>query len=391
MVSASAIPGCMSGQRKSHSTVDIASEVQSIFGLISFMNRSCLHALRLLPIGIVVLLAACDRPASDADPASEEPESTAPAAATPTADSRPAAEVREDPELRATKKKVVKTYADLVHANYSDALRTAKILRQAIGELIENPSEASLRSAQEAWRAARVPYLQTEVYRFYGGPIDNDEDGVEALLNAWPLDEGYIDYVRGNPDSGIIQNEEDYPEISQTLLVELNEKESVTNVSTGYHAIEFLLWGQDFSENGPGDRAYTDYVKAADGPGATAERRGDYLRAITDLLAEDLQSLVEAWSPDAQGNYREKFLAAPADDSVQKILQGMGMLAGYELSGERLSVPYETGAQEDERAAKRDHVAAFDHRGEAAAQRTRGAQVLEVDRQRSLSNDRLPA
>ena len=48
-------------------------------------------------------------------------------------------------------------------------------------------------------------YSPTEVFRFYGGPID-DDNGPEGLLNAWPLDEVFIDYVLGNPDAGIIND-----------------------------------------------------------------------------------------------------------------------------------------------------------------------------------------
>ena len=59
--------------------------------------------------------------------------------------------------------------------------------------------------ARKAWLAAREPYGQTEAFRFYGGPID-DAKGPEGRINAWPLDEAYIDSVKGKAGSGIINN-----------------------------------------------------------------------------------------------------------------------------------------------------------------------------------------
>ena len=86
---------------------------------------------------------------------------------------------------------VLKHYAELAQAKYSDSLSTAQALDKAIDALIAKPSEATLKAAKAAWIAARVPYQQSEVYRF-GNPIVDEWEG---KVNAWPLDEGLIDYV----------------------------------------------------------------------------------------------------------------------------------------------------------------------------------------------------
>ena len=122
----------------------------------------------------------------------------------------------------------------------------------AIDAFVAEPTDENLAAAKEAWLAARDEYGPTEAFRFYGGPIDDEETGVEGLVNAWPLDEAYIDYVDGDPEAGIVNNPEDYPEITADVLVEANEQGGEANVSTGWHAIEFLLWGQDLSADGPG-------------------------------------------------------------------------------------------------------------------------------------------
>ena len=244
-------------------------------------------------------------------------------------------------------KQVVLNYSNIVHASYVDSMNLAKNMQEKINNFLEAPSQKGLDEAKQSWIDSRFPYLQTEVYRFYGGPID-DEDGPEGLLNAWPMDESYVDYVKGSPKSGIINNPADYPEITQELLLSLNEKEGEENISCGYHAIEFLLWGQDFNSDGPGNRPFTDYTTAAN-----ADRRKEFLKVTVNLLIENLQSLVDDWAPD-QTNYRNDFVNSQPKESFQKILMGMTLLAGFELAGERILVAYESKAQEDEHSCFSD-------------------------------------
>ena len=242
---------------------------------------------------------------------------------------------------------VVKTYSEIVYSTYVDSHAAAKEMSKSINEFLDSPSEQSFIAAKESWISARLPYLQTEVYRFYGGPID-DEDGPEGLLNAWPMDEAYVDYVKGAPDSGIINDDKAYPEITKDLLISLNEKDGEENISCGYHAIEFLLWGQDFQTNGPGERPHTDYTTAAN-----ADRRKEFLKITVSLLLENLESLVNEWVP-SQANYRSNFLKEDSLVAIQKILSGMTLLSGFELAGERLLVAYESRAQEDEHSCFSD-------------------------------------
>ena len=244
-------------------------------------------------------------------------------------------------------KQVVLNYSNIVHASYVDSMNLAKNMQEKINNFLEAPSQKGLDEAKQSWIDSRFPYLQTEVYRFYGGPID-DEDGPEGLLNAWPMDESYVDYVKGSPKSGIINNTEKYPVITQELLLSLNEKEGEENISCGYHAIEFLLWGQDFNSDGPGNRPFTDYTTAAN-----ADRRKEFLKITVNLLIENLQSLVNDWAPD-QKNYRNDFVNSQPKESFQKILMGMTLLAGFELAGERILVAYESKAQEDEHSCFSD-------------------------------------
>ncbi len=255
---------------------------------------------------------------------------------------------------RVSKSEVVANYADGVYALYSGSLASAQEMDVAIDLFLAEPSPATLEAAKRAWLRARDDYGPTEAFRFYGGPIDNEEDGPEGLLNAWPLDEAYIDYVEGDPEAGIINMPDQFPVIDADLLVSLNEEGGEENVSTGWHAIEFLLWGQDLHENGPGARPIEDYTTQAN-----ADRRSTYLAIASDLLLVHLQQLVDAWDPNGgEDNYRAQFLALDEDDALTHIITGIGELSRGELAGERMTVAYQERSQEDEHSCFSDNTIA---------------------------------
>ena len=114
-------------------------------------------------------------------------------------------------------------------------------------------------------------------------------------------------------------------------------------MSVGYHAIEFLLWGQDLSETGPGNRPVTDYTTAPN-----ADRRAQYLATVSDLLLVHLGEMVAEWAPGQSGNYRATFLAQDADQALADVFTGIGTLAKSELAVERMFVAVNNQDQEDE-------------------------------------------
>ena len=185
-----------------------------------------------------------------------------------------------DDELKS---EVVANYADGVHHLYSRSLTSAVSLDGAIDRFLADPTPGHLEAAKRQWLIARDDYGPTEAFRFYDGPIDHPDNGPEGLINAWPLDESYIDYVEGNSTAGVINNPSEFPVIDADLLVSLNEEGGEENVSTGWHAIEFLLWGQDLNMGGPGERPVEDYTT-----NANADRRSNYLAVASDVLVGHL-------------------------------------------------------------------------------------------------------
>lgn len=253
---------------------------------------------------------------------------------------------------------IVSNYAKIVYASYLDSLTLARELEKALHAFVKDPTAGGLEECKNAWLEARRPYLQTEAYRFYAGPID-DKDGPEPMINGWPMDESYIDSVEGAPESGIINQSGLYPVISKELIASLNEKAGETAITSGFHAIEFLLWGQDRSNEGPGTRPFSDYIDAPN-----AKRRSAYLVACGELLADHLESLVTEWAPDRSGNYRAAFEAKDPVLATREILYGVYVMSGKELAGERMLVAWDTQDREDEHSCFSD-TTHLDHQRDA--------------------------
>ncbi|MEQ6203437.1 imelysin family protein [Sulfitobacter sp. HNIBRBA2951] len=255
------------------------------------------------------------------------------------------------PAFAVEKTEVLANYANIAAAKYGDSLLTAQRLQTAVNALVAAPSAENLTAARHAWLAARIPYQQTEVYRF-GNPIVDDWEG---KVNAWPLDEGLIDYVDAsyggpsdenafaalnvvaNPSFTLSGTTIDASAITPAFLSEtLHEADGVeANVATGYHAIEFLLWGQDLNGHGTGagNRPWTDYATGADCTNGNCDRRGAYLVAATDLLVADLEWMAAQWADDGAARTN---LTDSTEAGLSAILTGMGSLSYGEQAGERM-------------------------------------------------------
>ncbi|MEQ8458540.1 MAG: imelysin family protein [Sandaracinaceae bacterium] len=308
-----------------------------------------------------------------------------------------------DPNELELIRMVLATNADIAEASYTDSITTAQTLSDAIDALAADPSETTLAAAREAWLVAREPYGQTEVYRFRASPIDDTnydsadgEDGPEGEINAWPLGEGLIDYVVTGTDFGDDQinvtehstgvaapipmnniiNSTDIV-IDEALLSNTATGEDEHDVIAGYHAIEFLLWGQDLNEGGsadtlgsrdntPGQRPATDFANDATctsghmvlGEGTLCERRGRFLQVAVAKLIADLTSVRDQWVEG--GSYRTAFLNVPdletGKDRLLEILTGMGTLSEGELGGERMQIALSANSQEDEHSCFSDNT-----------------------------------
>ncbi|AXX95776.1 MULTISPECIES: imelysin family protein [Arcobacter] len=306
----------------------------------------------------------------------------------------------EPKKLEVTQvKSILEAYSDIALANYSDALKDAKALKTAIDTFSKNPTQANLDMAKKAWLESRESYGQTEIFRLANGPVDAEEGWVaeaygslEGQINAWPLDENMIDYTvdaDGKLTSGNIidtvgkfnpggeeSKEVDVTKITADALTELNENGGDANVSTGYHAIEFLLWGQDqdysnFMTDGitkgamtAGQRALTDFTTDKN-----AKRRLAYLQAVTTKLVDDLTVITSAWEKNVKGNNglyqaalkgelkgKEASKNIESSEALKQIIAGMGVFIKSELANERIAVAVLTPSEEDEHSCFSDNT-----------------------------------
>ena len=246
---------------------------------------------------------------------------------------------------------ILVNYSNIAEAKYKDALILAKEMHSSIEKFMNNTNESNFIAVKDSWLKARTIYQQTEVFRF-GNPLVDDWEG---KVNAWPLDEGLIDYV---DNTNYYPSENDFsnfnviankklkvegelidasvinPNLLSNKLHEIGGNEA--NVATGYHAIEFLLWGQDLNgnESGSGNRPYTDFDLEAC-TNDNCDRRREYLVAASQLLIEDLQYIQSVWSPEGQARLD---LLNDQKNGLKRILIGMGSLSYGELAGERMKL-----------------------------------------------------
>ena len=301
-----------------------------------------------------------------------------------------------EPPFVVSRANVVRTNANVAFAGYADAYATAVDLKDAIHTFVYGPTESTLQAAKMAWLRAREAYQPTEVYRFRPGPIEDIDDGmIEPRVNGWPLGEALIDYVAdGIPDGdagdqmsveaaniaypgNIISDTVSLPTIDGDTIMPFVEFNDDRNIGTGYHAIEFLLWGQDLNEgetmwttprdDTPGNRPVSDYYQntqqgmCTSGPDPAdhmiCQRRATYLKVVANLLVDDLESLVDAWNPNGENNHYASYTHADnVNASLAGILQSMGRMGFGELAGERINIARANNSQEDEHSCFSDNT-----------------------------------
>ncbi len=296
------------------------------------------------------------------------------------------------------------TYANIALDAYDNAEADAKKLQQSLSTFASSTTAANFGLAKKAWLASRESYGKTEIFRLSNGPVDAEEGWVEAAygalegqINAWPLDENMIDYTvdsEGHRTSGNIidtagkfnpggedAESVDTTSITVDVITALNENGGDANVASGYHAIEFLLWGQDQDyENFLADKVTNGALVAGQRPLADftndkfAKRRLAYLNTAADKLLADLGVISGAWSKktsgncdkDATGCYRAAILGQlkgkdaakniSRDTALKQIVAGMGVFLKSELANERIAVAVLTPSEEDEHSCFSDNT-----------------------------------
>ena len=182
---------------------------------------------------------------------------------------------------------------NVVIPTYHDLDAAAGALGGAVAALRDDPTDATLHAARDAWVAARVPWEASEGFLF--GPVDFE--GYDPALDSWPVNRTDLDKVLAGDDA-----------LSAEYVNNLKDEEK------GFHTIEYLLFGEG------GGKTPADFT----------EREFEYLVASTAVLEQSASSLHDSWIPSG-GNFVSKVVGAgsgsdiyPSQESaVQEIVNGM--------------------------------------------------------------------
>ena len=285
------------------------------------MNRRLL-----LPFILLLGLAACD-----GDPAPQE---------AAVFDQGLDAEVETlAPALASAIRELMDAYLNRIDVELADASNNFQRFGSQVESFLQQPSAEQLGALRESWLAAHNSYEATVLHRFFADQILDEPQALALFelqyqLDHWPILPGYIDYVGDYPESGIV-NDMTVP-LEAAVMRERHGEFYINEASTGFHVLEFMLWGEH--GDGSEQRPYTDYLPAtalspeqqADGlqlSQLSPNRRRAFLALNAALLEEDFQALVNTWSANSV-NYRAGVDATAAEELLLDLLNAItGMLS----------------------------------------------------------------
>lgn len=198
----------------------------------------------------------------------------------------------------------------VVLATYTDLNNKAGELLAAVKALEADTTQANLEKAQQAWKATRKPWEQSEAFLF--GPVDTQ--GLDPALDSWPVNHVDLQSVLDSNDDLTV----DYVGGLEVTL-------------KGFHTIEFLLF-RDGNQR-----------KASD----ITERELKYLVSTTENLKASTSQLQLAWAPEGENFSNTVASAGEAGNAVyrsqsaavQEVVEGMIVIAD-EVANGKIADPY---------------------------------------------------
>ena len=208
---------------------------------------------------------------------------------------------------------------------YQRALSSTSELLDATQQLIDKPSPSTLEGARLAWQKSHDDYLLAQVsqslaisHPVLDSPLSEDNDVVghtlEIRIDQYPAIPGYLDSVKGYPQSGLIHAE---VELSIETLLNEHQLSDTAYVALGFHALEVMLFG----ESTDSDARYQDFISNTQKSSVidAAKRRQELSLLLAQQIVDDLALRAEAWRA-ADGYYR-KFILTLANSTLQEMLR----------------------------------------------------------------------
>ena len=222
------------------------------------------------------------------------------------AEAAPSAFELLNPELSASAKEIALEYVQQIDTDFKQAGIEIEKFQSSIATLTDQTNIENLNLSKQAWLNAHSAYELTTLHRYYATQLMGEQDSLVLMqlqyqINHWPIVPGYIDYVDGYPDSGIVHDIN--VNLDADSLREQHGSFDVSEVTLGFHAIEFLLWGYDADSVA---RPATDFDAVLEltpkeiESGYTLEqlsnnRRRLFLSVVVDTLVKDFLALQSLW------------------------------------------------------------------------------------------------
>ena len=222
------------------------------------------------------------------------------------AEAAPSAFELLNPELSASAKEIALEYVRQIDTDFKQAGIEIEKFQSSIATLTDQTNIENLNLSKQAWLNAHSAYELTTLHRYYVTQLMGEQDSLALMqlqyqINHWPIVPGYIDYVYGYPDSGIVHDIN--VNLNADSLREQHGSFDVSEVTLGFHAIEFLLWGYDADSVA---RPATDFDAVLEltpkeiESGYTLEqlsnnRRRLFLTVVADTLVKDFLAVQSLW------------------------------------------------------------------------------------------------
>ena len=246
-----------------------------------------------------------------------------------------------NPQLSEFTKEISLDYVRQIGIDFKKVAIEIEKLQSSMVMLINQTNSKNLSLSRQAWQGAHSAYELTTLHRYFATQLLDEHNNLaltqlQYQINHWPIVPGYIDYVDGYPDSGIIFDINVNLETGSLRVQHGFFDES--EVTLGFHVIEFLLWGlrTDLDTRSANDyRGIKELSPEEIEQGYTLKqlshnRRRLFLTRVTDILVEDFRALQTLWIAQAP-SIRQRVESASGPQLIVILADSMSAMLREEL------------------------------------------------------------
>ena len=220
----------------------------------------------------------------------------------------------------------IKAFIVQANSNANASINTAIALQQASENFLKNPNNTTLKALKSSWQISHQQYLRTIIYQ----SVSKNYRRSRFQIDAWPIEAGYLDYLKEYPNTGIVNDLTLV--ISEEAITEQHGFSSEFDVCKGFHAIEFLIWGEGPDPNSVGNRSAKDFLPMTSLTQQQQEnqlqlkdlannRRRELLRLLVNLLIKDLSELEANWQ--SSGSYSQQLVSLPPRAQIKFLVENL--------------------------------------------------------------------